>query len=113
MLDDLAALERMIELGRFETGIRRIGAEQEMFLVDRSRQPAPIAVDILEAVKDPRLTTELAKYNLEANLTPLVFGTDCLHQMESELKELLERVDDAARRMEAGVALTGILPTLR
>ncbi|MEZ4440516.1 MAG: hypothetical protein R3B72_15570 [Polyangiaceae bacterium] len=113
VLDDLAALERMIELGRFETGIRRIGAEQEMFLVDRSRQPAPIAVDILEAVKDPRLTTELAKYNLEANLTPLVFGTDCLHQMESELKELLERVDDAARRMEAGVALTGILPTLR
>ncbi|MEQ9317589.1 MAG: CBS domain-containing protein [Polyangiaceae bacterium] len=113
VLDDLHGLERMIELNRFETGIRRIGAEQEMFLVDRSRLPAPIAVEVLERVSDERLTTELARYNLEANLTPQVFGKDCLRKMEEELKDLLERVDAAAREQEAAVALTGILPTLR
>ncbi|HKX30984.1 MAG TPA: hypothetical protein VJ302_25065 [Blastocatellia bacterium] len=31
LLADLAALERMIETGRIETDVRRIGAEQESF----------------------------------------------------------------------------------
>ena len=35
LLEDLRALEYMIETARFETGVARIGAEQEMFLVDR------------------------------------------------------------------------------
>jgi hypothetical protein len=34
VLDDLVALERMIEGGMIERGVRRIGAEQELFLVD-------------------------------------------------------------------------------
>ena len=97
VLDDLHGLERMIEEDRFETGVRRIGAEQEMFLVDRSRLPAPIAVEVLERVSDDRLTTELAKYNLEANLTPQVFGSDCLRKMEDEVKDLLERRRPPAR----------------
>jgi CBS domain-containing protein len=114
VLDDLAGLEKLIEEGRFETGIRRIGAEQEMFLVDKSRQPAPIAVEVLEAIGgEERLTTELARFNLEANLSPQVFGTDCLRVMEMECKELIERVDAAAKSLDCAVALAGILPTLR
>jgi len=31
LLEDLRALEFMIENGRFETDVTRIGAEQEMF----------------------------------------------------------------------------------
>ena len=43
LLNDLAALERMLETGRIESGVRRIGAEQEMFLVDEGLRPTPIA----------------------------------------------------------------------
>jgi len=32
LLADVSALERMIETGRIESGVRRIGAELEMFL---------------------------------------------------------------------------------
>ena len=39
VLRDLDAMERMIDEGLFETGIRRIGAEQELFFVD-SAMPA-------------------------------------------------------------------------
>ena len=114
VLNDLHALESMIAQGRLETGIRRIGAEQEMFLIDASRQPAPVAVELLEALAaDSRITTELARFNLEANLTPRVFGGDCLRQLENEVREVLVRIDAAAERIGAGVALTGILPTLR
>ena len=36
MLRDLQALEHLLAEGRFETDVTRIGAEQEMFLVDGS-----------------------------------------------------------------------------
>lgn len=113
LLRDLEAMAQMIEQGQFETGIRRIGAEQEMFLVDESRQPVPMAMDILERVDDPRLTHELAQYNLEANLTPQIFGDRCLSTLESEIDEVLQKADGAARSLGGRVVLAGILPTLR
>ena len=70
LLADLRALEFMIETGRLESGVTRVGAEQEMFLVDRHMRPAPIAMEVLSRANDPRLTTEIALFNLEANLTP-------------------------------------------
>ena len=51
LLNDVRALEIMLEEGRFETGIRRIGAEQEMFLVDGSLHAAPLVMQLLEKVK--------------------------------------------------------------
>ena len=44
LLNDLRTLETMIEEGLIEEGVRRIGAEQEMFLVDRNWRPAPAAM---------------------------------------------------------------------
>ena len=70
LLADVAALEHMIETGRIESGVCRIGAEQEMFLIDRAMRPAPVALEVLKNANDRRLTTELGKFNLEANLSP-------------------------------------------
>ena len=39
LLIDLRALGLMIEQGLIESGVRRIGAEQELFLVDRNWHP--------------------------------------------------------------------------
>src|SRR6185295_17452181 len=112
LLQDLRALEQMIENDQFETGVVRIGAEQEMFLVDEKLRPAPVAVDVLERVKDSRLTTEIAKFNLEANLTPLKLVGRCFSSLEEELNTLLAKVESAARPSNAEVLLAGILPTL-
>ena len=51
LLRDLRALEAMIDQGAIESGVRRIGVEQELFLVDRSWRPAPLAMEILKAVE--------------------------------------------------------------
>lgn len=113
VLNDVHALEQMIEAGMFETSRRRIGAEQEMFLVDRAMRPCPVATNILEDLHDPRVTTELARFNIEANTEARLFGGDCLRAMEKELREVVEVVRGAAARHGADVLLTGILPTLR
>jgi len=112
LLNDVRAFERMLEDDLFEKDIRRIGAEQELFLVDGNWRPAPIATEVLEMVDDPHFTTELARFNLEFNLDPLIFGGTCLSAMEWQIGELLGKVREAARRCGGDVLLTGILPTL-
>lgn len=112
LLDDLNAFERMLVEGRFETGIRRIGSEQEMFLVDQNGSAAPVADAIIADCQRPELVNELARFNLEANLQPRSFGGSCLSDMHTELDELVAIADEGAKRQDARVLLTGILPTL-
>ena len=113
LLEDLRALDYMIDDGRLESGVTRIGAEQEMFLVDRNLRPAPLSLEVLDLAKEPRLTTEIARFNLEANLSPLRLTGRCFYQMEQELTQLLSLVRKSAGELDADVLLSGILPTLR
>ena len=92
---------------------RRIGAELEMFLVDSGMRPASIGPELLEIAKDERLTTELARFNLEANASPRHFKDQCLRDLEEELHLLVGKVEAAANTQGARVLLAGILPTLR
>lgn len=111
LLRDLQALERMLEEGMFETGIRRIGAEQEMFLVNEAWRPASAAMDVLAKLEGP-YTTELALYNLEANVEPRVLEGRCFSDLDARVRELVDGARTAAQSVGAEVVLTGILPTL-
>ena len=113
LLDDLRALDYMIDNDLIENGVRRIGAEQEMFLVDEYLAPAPVSLEVLQHANDPRLTTEIAKFNLEANLTPLSLDGSCFSSMESELDDVMRLTRESASHCGADVLLAGILPTLR
>lgn len=113
LVDDLKALERMHAGGQFETGITRIGAEQELCLIDYALRPAMLALELLESLGDPHYTTELARFNLEVNLDPRELEGDCFAQLESSLVGLLTRANKSAHRLGAKIILTGILPTIR
>src|SRR6266498_2062452 len=113
LLEDIRALEYMLEHDCLERNVCRIGAEQEMFLVDKDLRPAPVATAVLQRTNDPRLTTEIARFNLEANLTPLPLEGHCFHLMEEELKQLIECARESASHFDAEVLLAGILPTLQ
>ena len=113
LLADMHALERMLDGDLFETGVRRVGAEQEMFLVDDSMQAAPVAGEVIGRLKDPRLVHELALFNLEANVSARVFGGGCLSDMHAELLDVISLCRGAAAESGADVLLGGILPTIR
>jgi len=113
LLEDLRALAFMLEDGLLESDVARIGAEQEMFLIDRSSRPAPVSLEVLNEANDPRLTTEIARFNLEANLTPVELKNDCFTRLEQELTELIELARKGAANHGADVLLSGILPTLQ
>jgi len=112
LLADLRALELMLESGSIESGIRRIGAEQELFLIDRHFRPAPLATEFIEKVRDPHFTTEVARFNLEFNSDPLDFGAGCLTALEGQLDDLLAKARRTAHQLDAEVVMIGILPTV-
>jgi len=113
VLNDLLALEKLLDEGKVEEHARRIGAEQEMFLVDSAMRPAPLALKVLEAANEKRLTTEIGLFNLEANLTPLEFSGGCLSQLEKEIVDLVAFVRTKAKKFGGEVILAGILPTIQ
>lgn len=113
VLNDLQALEKMIADGLMEENVLRIGAEQEMFLIDSAMHPAPLALEIMDTAKDKRLTTEIGRFDLEANLTPLDLNGNCLQKLENELDEIIRIVKNAAENFYADAVLCGILPTIQ
>src|SRR3954468_11486081 len=112
VLNDLRALDRMVADNAFERGVSRIGAEQEMFLVDAAYHPAPGVLKILEAIQDPHFTTELGLFQIEANADPQPFAGHGLRDMEAQLTALFIKARETAQPLGLQAVLTGILPTI-
>ncbi len=112
LLDDLEALDQMLREGKIESGIVRIGAEQEFCLVNQNWRPAAKALPILKSIKDHHFTTELARYNLELNLDPVELTGDAFTRVENQLTRLLRKAEKAATEQNTKIVLTGILPSI-
>jgi len=112
LLEEVRALDAMLDKGMVESGISRIGAEQEMFLINSAQKPALTALDVLEQLDDERFTHELGLFNIEANLSVQEFNSDCLSRMEAEAQEVYAKARHAAHQHGSEIALVGILPTL-
>ncbi len=112
LLGDIDALELMLQQGLIESGITRIGAEQEFCLVTSDWRPAQNADEVLKEINDTHFTTELAKYNLEINLDPVILQSGSFQKVENQLKNLLEKANKAAQSYKSKIILTGILPTI-
>lgn len=114
LLNDVKALEMMIRGDVFEKDIQRIGAEQELCLVDKNFLPSNKALEVIEKVNDKRFTTEIALFNLEINLDPHRLGGHCFSKIDKDLTELITKVDKVAESIDDNrIILAGILPTLR
>ncbi|MGB5553341.1 MAG: CBS domain-containing protein [Flavobacteriaceae bacterium] len=112
ILSDIEALDFMLNQGMFEKKPLRIGAEQEFCLVDNAWEPSTKAMEVLKTLNDPYFTTELALYNLEANLDPLTLTGDCFSKMHRQLDVLLAKAGREAAKNDLKIILTGILPTI-
>ncbi len=113
LINDIKTLEQMLESGKFEGDVQRVGAEQELCLLSNSWRPATIAMEVLEELDDPHFSTEHSQYNMEINLDPLVFNADCLSAMEKNLHGYLSHLRGVVAKRDGHIILVGILPTIR
>lgn len=112
MLRDVSALELMLKEGYFEKDIQRIGAEQELCLIQSNYSPAMTGPEILSQIEAPAYTSELARYNLEINLPPKELKGKSFQEMHRELEKLLRLGQEVAGRWDSRIVLAGILPTI-
>ncbi len=112
LLNDIEALEQMVTNRAFEGDIERIGAEQEICIVNEDWKPDNNALEILADINDPAFTTELAKYNLEINLEPMELKAGCFLAIEKDLWEKFNRAQKSADKLNSKLVLAGILPTI-
>ena len=113
LLQDVRAMERMLNEGWFDDEETKIGAEQELCIIDKNFRPAPLSMEILKKANNPNFTTEFAKFNAEINLTPRPFRKSCLRDMEGEISAGLDEFRKVARTFDVEPLLIGILPTMR
>jgi CBS domain-containing protein/gamma-glutamylcysteine synthetase len=114
LLDDVRALEQMLGNNMFESGVRRIGAEQELFIINDSWRPARGVLGVLERLRgDSHYTTELGQFQLEVNCDPQTLTGDGLTALHTQLDMLVEKARRAAGELGLAVVLMGILPTMQ
>ncbi len=115
LLNDTKALKYMLENDWFESDKKRLGAEQEMVLVNKDTlKPETNATELLEIMKDDDwVETELAKFNLETNLTPREIKGNCFSDLHKENMDKLIEIQKNLDTLNTNIVLTGILPTMR
>jgi hypothetical protein len=109
----LDVLAELLERPGFGEGPMSLGAELEVSLVDEAGRPRPRNIEVLGASGDPRLTVELDRFNIEANLRHGPLEGASFSRLIEECIECLEEIERAAAPMGSRVAMVGILPTLR
>lgn len=112
LLKDIHALERMLDEGWFNEDPLHIGAEQEICIVDNHFKPTPKSLDLLKNL-DPDFTTELALFNIEANVQPQEFKESCFSTLEEILNSKMNDLRTLGNKERLEFVLTGILPTIR
>ena len=112
LLNDIEALDIMIEKNMIEESPLRIGAEQEFCLVSDQFLPESKSLELLEDINDDHFTTEIGNYNLELNLDTFKLEGDCFSELHKQLDTYMNNAKKIAAKKGIKIVLTGILPTL-
>lgn len=111
--EQLKALRELLARPGFGVGPSTMGAELEMFLVDREGSPVRAGAEVKEATHDARITLEMAQFNIESNARPMPLSGEAFSRLERELTDTVRTVARAAAEKGVQVALVGMLPTLK
>ncbi len=105
-------LAQWLEAGRCSDDARVGGFELEAWLVDRDFNPAPCNSRFLAALGSEQVVPELAKYNVEFNITPRPLHGNALAMFHADLGGLWQRACRLADSLGYHLLMTGILPTV-
>lgn len=109
---NLNALDQLLSRPSFGVGPRSIGAELEIYIIDDQAKVLPINTLLQEESKDPQLTLELNKFNLEYNFTPAPIAAQPFLCIEQEMQQKLSAISQLAKKHNGRIIPIGILPTL-
>ena len=110
--NQLSALPRELKRECYNQPDVSLGAELEMYLVNRQFSPAPINELVMQKARVTGLQEELNQYNIEYNLTPVNASGFPFSALQEELDKATRVVDQTATLFDGHALSIGILPTL-
>ncbi len=111
--DQVDILKQVISRPDFGTDPLSIGAELELYLMNRVGDVSPVNVELLDMLKDDQFQTELNKFNLELNLSPVAAAGKPFTALTQEMLTKFNRLWSVAEEIETRPLAVGILPTLQ
>lgn len=112
--ENLQALQRMIDDGRFTFARRRLGVELEASLVNANGDPIGVNAELLELLSASGLDfqSELGRFNIEFASPPLDIDAGLFAALRAALTDTLEGARGCADTLGARPVLIGVLPTI-
>jgi len=110
--DETEALKKLFEQQRFSPNLAMCGLEQEAWIVDKQFRPAPENQFLLQQMQSPLLSPELARFNIELNVTPQLLSGSGLQQIHAELQNLWLQCEQVLSNQSLDMQMIGILPTV-
>ncbi|MBN50301.1 MAG: hypothetical protein CMN85_12260 [Spongiibacteraceae bacterium] len=110
---ETALLLDWLKKGKVERQSGTCGLELEACLIRSDHSPAPENAPFIEALSNPLVVPELAKFNFEINTPPFAPSPDLLRALEDSLTRQWQACSAQAELMGLSAVQIGILPTLR
>ena len=109
---EIAFVRGLFAAQRFDHSGRKLGYELELCLLDQQGDPAPFNQQLLQQARNPSLTVELARFNLEINGHAFAVHAHVFSEIETDLNQLYHQVEQVAERLNIRPGLFGVLPSL-
>ncbi|WP_196138656.1 glutamate--cysteine ligase [Aliikangiella sp. G2MR2-5] len=111
--DQVDILKQVIAKPEFGKEPISIGAELEMYLMNSQGDVSPVNLELLELLQDIQYQTELNKFNLELNLSPVPAKGKPFNELTKEIITKFNRLSSVASKIDTRPLAVGILPTLQ
>lgn len=108
----LDVFEQMLATSTFEFDQPLTGMEIELNLVDSGYRPRMDNAEVLAAIANPEYQTELARFNIEFNVTPRPLGGQSVVELEHDLRASLNEAERRCAERGTHIIMIGILPTV-
>jgi len=106
-------LQRLFKDKKLSSLSNYCGLEQEAWILNADYSPASENQFLLDALNNDLLSPELARFNIELNVTPQLLKNTGLSKMQAELESLWDLCDTKLREKKLHMEMIGILPTVR
>ncbi|MDH5257511.1 MAG: glutamate--cysteine ligase, partial [Gammaproteobacteria bacterium] len=105
-------LKNLFSENKFSSVSNYCGLEQEAWILNSDYYPAPENQFLLDSLNNDLLSPELARFNIELNVTPQKLSGAGLSKMQSELQALWDLCDNTLNQKNLHLEMVGILPTV-
>ena len=112
LINQLKLLKHIIQQPNFGDEPLRLGAELELYLLNKHSKPLCCNEQVLTALNNPLFQYEINQYNIELNLPAVAMQGQPFQQLEASMLAQLSQLTKVNTELGIEQVAIGILPTL-